>query len=65
MTTFILLIPFFILFTVFIFFCKSDLYAHEHDASINKEIESFNANFKELENLEIENNYYINNNHIY
>ncbi|WP_262887132.1 hypothetical protein [Winogradskyella litoriviva] len=41
---------------------KPDIYAHEHDASINEEIEKFNANFKELE---IENNYYIDNNHIY
>ena len=61
----LLLIPFFIFFTIFILFMKPDIYAHEHDASINEEIEKFNANFKELENLEITNNYYMDNNHIY
>ncbi|RED45413.1 hypothetical protein DFQ10_102282 [Winogradskyella eximia] len=63
--TYLLLIPFFIIFGIYIIYSKPDLYAHEHDASINKEIENFNANFKVLENLEIENNYFINNNHLY
>lgn len=63
--SYLLLIPFFLIFIIFIIFMKSDLYAHEHDASTNKEIETFNTNFKALENLEIDNNYYITNNHIY
>ncbi len=63
--TYLLLIPFFIIFCIYIIYSKPDLYAHEHDASINKEIENFNANFKALENLKIENNYFINNNHVY
>ncbi|WP_179338534.1 hypothetical protein [Winogradskyella ludwigii] len=63
--SFILLIPFFIFLIAFIIFSKRDLYAHEHEASFNEEIENFNANFKALENLEIKNNYHINNNHIY
>ena len=59
------LILFFIGFAIFILHSKSDLYIHEHDASIKKEIESFDANFKELENLEIDNKYYLSNDHIY
>ncbi|MBF8149979.1 hypothetical protein ITJ86_08715 [Winogradskyella sp. F6397] len=61
----IVLIPFFIFFAIFIFYSKADLYAHEHDASINREIGNFQSNFEDLQNLNIENNYYLNNNHIY
>lgn len=63
--SYLLLIPFFIIFGIYIIYSKPDLYAHEHDASINKEIENFNTNFKALEKLEIENNYFISDKHIY
>ncbi|WP_299109536.1 hypothetical protein [uncultured Winogradskyella sp.] len=60
-----LLILFFILFLIYTIYSKSDLYAHEHDASIKNEIDKFNGNYKELENLDIEENYFTSNNHIY
>ncbi|WP_340156109.1 hypothetical protein [uncultured Winogradskyella sp.] len=60
-----LLILFFILFLIYAIYSKSDLYAHEHDASIKNEIDKFNGNYKELENLDIEENYFTSNNHIY
>lgn len=60
-----LLILFFILFLIYTIYSKSDLYAYEHDASIKNEIDKFNGNYKELENLDIEENYFTSNNHIY
>lgn len=63
--SYLLLIPFFIFFSIFILFSKVDLYAHQNDASKNREIESFKSNFEDLQNLNIENNYCTNNNHIY
>lgn len=60
-----LLILFFILFLIFAIYSKSDLYAHEHDASIRNEIKKFNSNYKELENLDIEESYFTENSHIY
>ena len=62
---YILLIPSFIVLAIFIIFSKSDLYTHEHDSATNNEIETFKSNFEDLKNLDIENNYNLNNSHIY
>lgn len=63
--SFLLLIPFFIIFTIFAIYSKSDLYAHQHYASLKEEKETFSTNFKELEDLDIEINYNISNDHLY
>ena len=60
-----LLIAFFVLLIIYVIYSKSDLYVNEHNASINQEINKFKANFKELENLDINNNYHMANDHIY
>ena len=44
---------------------KPDLYSHQHDASIQKEIDNFNSNFKELDNVQIDHTYSLSNDHIY
>lgn len=59
------LILFFIFFLIYGIYAKSDLYAHEHDKSTRDEINTFNANYKALENLDLEEHYKISNNHIY
>jgi hypothetical protein len=59
------LILFFICFAIYTIFSKSDLYSHQHDASIKRELDKFNTNFKDLENLEINNNYSVGMSHIY
>ena len=53
------------MFAIFALNSKSDLYAHEHDSSIQKELDDFNTNFKELENIEINNSYSLSNEHLY
>ena len=60
-----LLIAFFVLLIIYVIYSKSDLYANEHNASINQEINKFKANFKELEKLDVNNNYHMDNDHIY
>ena len=60
-----LLIAFFVLLIIYVIYSKSDLYVNEHNASINQEIDKFNANFKELKNIDIDNNYHMANDHIY
>ena len=59
------LILFFICFVIYAMYSKSDLYSHQHDASTQTELDKFNTNFKDLENLEINKNYSIGMDHIY
>lgn len=53
----------------FIIFClsfKSDLYIHQHDSSIDKELDTFNSNFETLKTLDNDSsNYKITNSHLY
>ena len=63
--SFLFTIIFLIMFAIFALNSKSDLYAHEHDSSIQKELDDFNTNFKELENIEINNSYSLSNEHLY
>ncbi|MEP5254657.1 MAG: hypothetical protein ABJQ39_06305 [Winogradskyella arenosi] len=63
--TYVVLIPFFIIFIIFFICSKPDLYTHQHEASTIKALDNFNANFKAIEDLEIENNYKTSNTHIY
>jgi hypothetical protein len=59
------LILFFLCFIIYAIFSKSDLYIHQHDADIKTELDKFNTNFKDLENLDINKNYSLGTNHIY
>lgn len=63
--SYLLLIPFFIFFIIYIIYSKSDLYAHEHDATLKEELDNFDTNFRTLDNLEVQNKYYMKADHVY
>ncbi len=64
--TFAFLFIFFSIFIVYVIFSKADLYAHEHESSIRKEIDRFDTNVERLKNLDIDgNDYRITDNHLY
>lgn len=64
---FFFLFPFLIILIIFAICFKSDLYVHEHDNDIYKQLKTFDCNFNDLEKLdENDNSYKINcNNHLY
>lgn len=59
------LILFLLCFILYTIFSKSDLYYHQHDASIKTELEKFNTNFNDLDDLDIDKNYFLGTDHIY
>ena len=61
----LVLIIFFILFSIYCIYAKSDLYAHEHESDYREEIKKFETNYTDLENLDIEQNYLTGDNHLY
>ena len=64
--SYLLLIPFFLIFIIFFVSFKSDLNAQEYDNKINYEIKTFDYNYKEIQSLEDDENFYkLNNNHLY
>ncbi|MDN3493276.1 hypothetical protein [Winogradskyella bathintestinalis] len=63
--SYLLLIPFFIFFIIYIIYSKSDLYAHEHDTTLKEELDNFDTNFRTLDNLEVQNKYYMKADHVY
>ncbi|MAB47887.1 MAG: hypothetical protein CMC05_04575 [Flavobacteriaceae bacterium] len=64
--SYLLLIPFFLVFIIFCVSFKSDLNAQEYDNKINDELKTFDYNYKEIQSLEDDENFYkLNNNHLY
>ena len=64
--SYLLLIPFFLIFIIFFVSFKSDLNAQEYDNNINDELKTFDYNYKEIQSLEDDDNFYkLNNNHLY
>lgn len=50
---------------IFALKAKKYLYAYEHESSIKKELETFDANLETLKKVDLSNNYKISSNHIY
>ena len=53
-------------FTLFMgLIAKKHLYAHQHESSIKKEVDTFEKNLEALKKIDLSNNYRIGSNHIY
>ncbi len=64
--SYLLLIPFFLVFIIFFVSFKSDLNSQEYDNMINDELKTFDYNYKEIQSLEDDENYYkLSNTHLY
>ncbi|SFD06641.1 hypothetical protein [Algibacter pectinivorans] len=56
---------FVILFILIVLLAKRHLYVNEHEAAIKKELKTFNDNFENIKNIEVNLDYKMGTDHIY